>query len=170
MRRNGMRLTCLAGALAAALLLAGCAPVVAPAAASSVAEECDQGLWQHVYRPPRLIVLRSCVTITGTVEGVERDPDGDFHVRVRPDAEFASMVNGWNRIAQRGDLVVEVICAHPPRTRVARAACEGYTNAVPIPTVGERVRVTGPFVQDTVFLGHFGWTEIHPANSIEPIQ
>jgi hypothetical protein len=42
------------------------------------------------------------------------------------------------------------------------SACQGYTNQVSIPSVGQHVSVVGQYVTD---LDH-GWNEIHPVYSV----
>lgn len=138
--------------LGAALLApARTAPLpVAPAPAPL----CDAGAdpLAGVYEPGRLEVREDCAYVTGVVEHVALMPDGDYHVRLRPDPRFSHAVNDQNRRLQDGNLVVEMI---PPAQR-----------ALPEPQVGERVMVSGPWVLDT---GH-GWMEIHPVRYWIPLR
>src|SRR5690349_10080766 len=64
------------------------APAVAPTSSASAAsaEGCDQSLWNHVYDPTRLTVLKQCMTVTGTVAESNVDDDGDQHFLVKLDA------------------------------------------------------------------------------------
>src|SRR5689334_10604460 len=54
---------------------------------------CGTGLWRHIYHPDRLKVVKLCMTVRGTVEGVRSEPDGDKHIRL---ATRASLVNSAN--------------------------------------------------------------------------
>lgn len=80
-----------------------------------------------------------CVVAAGVVTRVKFETyDGDVHFDLRTDEP---------RLLDKGqdDLVVEVI----PQDR----------SVVPIPDVGTRVTVVGPWVDDR----EHGWREIHPA-------
>jgi hypothetical protein len=88
---------------------------------------------------------KRCVLATGTVEKVKFEEfDGDVHIDLRPDPEFAGLLSDGNAQVG-GNLVVEVI----PQDRLR----------VLVPDVGLRVSVVGPYVDDTTH----GWREIHPA-------
>src|SRR5260370_2930390 len=71
---------------------------------------CDQGLWSHIYHPYRLHVISACKTVTGKVEGVHQEPDGDLHILLRLDPAYAGLINGANTEFEDGDLVLEEIC------------------------------------------------------------
>src|SRR5207245_5852239 len=62
-------------------------PVEAPSSnnVSSSQGQCDQTLWNHVYNPTRLQIIDRCKTVTGTIESVKVENDGDFHIRLRVD-------------------------------------------------------------------------------------
>jgi uncharacterized protein YgiM (DUF1202 family) len=45
----------------------------------------------------------------------------------------------------------------------AKAACDGYTDTLTLPTVGSHVRIVGTYVQDAF---HAKWMEIHPVTTI----
>lgn len=98
-----------------------------------------------VYHPQRLDVRARCRIATGTVEKVKFEAyDGDIHVDLRLDEGYSELLrDGNDRIG--GNLVVEII----PQDR----------SAVAVPTVGTRISVVGPWVEDTTH----GWSEIHPA-------
>src|SRR5262245_45206757 len=53
-----------------------------------------------VYFPSRLTVKNACVTVRGTVDCVEHEPDGDFHIRVRPDAAYRRLLTPANAFQQ----------------------------------------------------------------------
>lgn len=43
---------------------------------------CDQTLWNHVYNPARLQVVESCKTVSGIIDTIKVENDGDFHIRL----------------------------------------------------------------------------------------
>lgn len=119
----------------------------------------------HVYHPNRLQVRENCKLVTGVVELVRSERDGDYHIRLRPDPGQGDLTNERNDEKQDGDLVVEPICEHNVTQEDAIDSCRGFSAGLPRPRKGMHVRVIGPFVLD---LEH-GWMEIHPAVSIEEI-
>src|SRR5213594_3756116 len=46
-----------------------------------VKSDCPNDPRSHVYSPDRLQLIAACVTVTGTIESEQGEPDGDFHVR-----------------------------------------------------------------------------------------
>jgi hypothetical protein len=107
--------------------------------------------------------------VTGTIEFIRSERDGDFHVGLKLDPEFSGLVNGCNVTcsggAARGDLVVEPVCVTAPLNAAAVGSCAGYRNPIVIPPVGSHVSMTGAYVLD---LDH-GWTEIHPLQEVHVI-
>jgi hypothetical protein len=101
-----------------------------------------------VYHPARLHVKKRCAVARGVVAGVKFERfDGDVHVELRLDPGQDDLVSRGNeRLA--GNLLLEIV----PLDRAR----------VPVPTVGTRVSVVGPLVDDTAH----GWREIHPAWAI----
>ena len=98
-----------------------------------------------VYHPERLKVKSRCRVAVGRVEEVKfEEYDGDVHVELRVDASQAGLLAKGNE-QLGGTLVVEII----PWDRAR----------VPVPEIGERIQVVGPWVDDTTH----GWNEIHPA-------
>ena len=79
------------------------------------------------------------------------------------DQAYSNLTNSANDQYQYGDLVVEIICVNPPSQTDAIPACQNYTNQIPVPNVGQHIRVTGPCVLDT---DHYNWAEIHPVYSL----
>ncbi|TMI57170.1 hypothetical protein E6H18_05570 [Candidatus Bathyarchaeota archaeon] len=61
------------------------------------------------------------------------------------------------------DLVVEIICVTTPSQTDAIPACQNYTNQIPVPSAGQHITITGPYVLDT---DHYNWAEIHPVYSL----
>jgi Protein of unknown function (DUF3761) len=114
----------------------------------------------HVYSPDRLQLLASCVTVTGVVDVIRKEKDGDLHVLLRLDPGEEKYINAKNA-QEEGDLVLEPVCVDQPTQADAVSACAGYRNPLSIPPVGAHISVTGPWVLD---LDH-GWLEIHPVSS-----
>jgi hypothetical protein len=103
-----------------------------------------------VYAPARLRVLDPCVTATGTVIHVyEQARDGDLVFDLELDASYDYMLNEGNRQNTHGGLHIEIIPADQDR--------------LTLPEVGQRLRVTGPWVLDQPH----GHNEIHPVWHIE---
>jgi hypothetical protein len=106
-----------------------------------------------VYLPSRLTVLDPCVTVEGVVREVEEpaagEGDGDLSFNVEVHGDDLRLVNDGNRRNMHGWLHMEIVPLDQPN--------------VAAPTVGERVRVGGPWVLDTVH----GHNEIHPVWSLE---
>lgn len=134
-------------------------PTPAPAAAASA---CDASLWNHIYHSYRLTVLQQCTTVTGTIDHIIHEKDGDTHIRLKLDPAYTSMLNAKNNSAQYGDLVLEPVCEETPTQSDAISACSGYRSSVVVPGDGTHVSVTGSYVLDT----DHGWNEIHPVTSI----
>ena len=125
--------------------------------------QCDASLWDRVYNPTRLQVLDACKVVTGTIDDLDENPDGDTHMLLKLDAGYDDLLLKKNKTKKNGDLVVEVVCVHPVSDKKAVDACKGYSNKVAIPNVGDHVRVAGSYVNDS----HNDWAEIHPASRIE---
>ena|SRR5437867_1063507 len=138
------------------------------ASIEGTADECDVSLWEHVYSPERLKIVDDCKTVTGVIEAISAENDGDYHVLVKLDRQYEDLVNLENIKHQKGDLVVETICQIPVTQRNAVSACLNFNaKHIDIPPVGSHVRVTGSYVLD---LQHGGWAEIHPATSIVVLE
>lgn len=122
----------------------------------------------HVYHPDRLQVLQPCITVSGLIDFERKEADGDYHIGLKLDPTYASLVNACNTTclngAEHGDLVLEPVCELPVTQADAVSACAGYHNPLVLPPVGAHVIVTGAYVLD---LDH-GWTEIHPVMTITP--
>jgi len=133
---------------------------------SSSQPGCNSETLNHVYSPDRLQVHNSCQTVTGTVMRILQERDGDTHIRLQLDPQYTGLLNDYNMQDQKGTLILEIVCAYsyiPQQDAVS--ACQGYTNQVPIPNVGQHVSVVGQYVTD---LDH-GWNEIHPVYSVTTI-
>jgi hypothetical protein len=151
-------------ALAVVLAVIPSSTMVSAAPAAPI---CDQSLWNHVYVPSRLKIVNRCVSVTGVIENIQAEPDGDYHIRVKLDQRYSNMTNMSNKIFQHGDIVVEAICAHEISESIAKAACANFHQELQIPPVGTHVKVTGSYVLDRA---HLDWAEIHPVTAIMPIN
>jgi hypothetical protein len=147
-----------------------------PAAPAASDAQCDAALWNHVYHPARLMVVESCIAVTGMIvdatagrqtEGVRHEKDGDTHGWLKLDPEFANLLNAGNISSEGGNLVFEIVCRFPVTQPDAQSACQNYADRVALPPVGSHVRIVGTYVQDTF---HAQWMEIHPVTSIAVIQ
>jgi len=117
----------------------------------------------HVYNPYRFQTVKSCITASGTIDNVIEEADGDVHLRTNLDQAYSNLTNSANDQRQYGDLVVEIICVIPPSQTDAIPACQNYTNQIPVPSIGQHITITGPYVLDT---DHYNWAEIHPVYSL----
>jgi hypothetical protein len=121
----------------------------------------------NVYHPDRLLVIASCKTVSGVIEGIRREPDGDVHFDLKLDPAYAKLINSGNVSGQHGWLVAEIVPADepgctpgaPPKP-VSGTYNYGYCTGADItsPPIGTHVSVTGPYVLDQ----SHGWMEIHP--------
>lgn len=133
------------------------------AAPSGTSGDCDPSLWDHVYNPARLQVIEQCKTVSGVVDVVNTEADGDIHIRLTQDPQFKDLLNDKNISEQHGDLVLEPVCQRRVTQKDAIAACQGFTKFLTIPRPGTHVFVTGSYVLDTAH----GWREIHPVTKFE---
>jgi hypothetical protein len=107
-------------------------------------------------------VVDACKTVTGTVESVRSEPDGDVHLLLQLLPGRANLLNSGNYADTHGDLVVEIICVGVVSQADAETACAGHANLVTVPSVGERIRISGTYVLDA----DHGWMEIHPVSQL----
>jgi len=98
-----------------------------------------------VYHPQRLQVIEPLKTVSGTVDDIRHESDKDYHINLKLDSQYTSLINAKNTEYENGDLVVEVIPMDADK--------------IAIPTVGQHITVTGSYVLDK----DHGWNEIHPA-------
>ena len=132
-----------------------------------------------VYVPFRLHVKKRCVTVTGIVDCLRREPDGDVHIELRLDRPYRQLLTSANAFQQcpyhgGPHLVVEII---PQREQLPfldnSASLAGFVTPR-APPAGAYIRVTGPYVWDTNALHDLmvpgknvaNWAEIHPAWNI----
>ena len=138
------------------------------AAQSAAAQGCDTNLLNHIYKPTRLKMIAPCIEVAGTIHHTKPEADGDDHIQLRVDPQFADLLNDRNKTAQADSLIIEPVCQGTVTQPDALLACRDFHSSVEVPARGTKVRVLGRFVLDTE-PGH-GWTEIHPVTSIVPAQ
>lgn len=112
----------------------------------SVSHDCTTNPLRGVYNPKRLKVLKTCQTITGTVQHTAKERDGDLHIQLKTDPKW---INPVNIARQHGDLVVEYMPGDP----------------YPRPAGGDRLQLNCTWVADQQ---HGGWNECHPVWSVQP--
>ena len=125
--------------------------------------KCDDSLWNHIYNPSRLQIVDKCITVTGIIDSIRSERDGDLHIRLKLDSPYASIVNQANQENQFGDLVLEPICIGKVTQATALLACQNFHQNTDIPSVGSHVQVTGSYVLDKE---HGEWAEIHPTTTM----
>jgi hypothetical protein len=116
----------------------------------------------HVYNPARLQAVKDCITVSGIVNNVIAEDDGDYHVWLHVDPQYANLPNGANNDYRQGDLLAEIICATTVSQQDAVLACDNYSNQILLPNENQNITVTGPYVLDSVH----GWMEVHPVYSL----
>jgi hypothetical protein len=116
----------------------------------------------HIYNPDRLVVYKDCQTVSGIVDRVIVEADGDYHVRLGLDTAYQNLTNSVNDSDQYGDLVLEIVCANTVTQQSAVGACANYVNHVTVPQEGQHITAIGRYVLDN----DHGWTEIHPVYSL----
>jgi len=133
-----------------------------------------------VYVPSRLQVIDRCTTVSGTIDCLKLEPDGDVHLRVRLDPRFAGLLTPANALQTCAGnpgphLVAEIIPQNPEGVifRDNNADAGGFITP-PTPAVGDHVTLTGPHVIDKNVLHRVlyqgrpaeNWAEIHPVWAI----
>src|SRR5260370_21836080 len=112
-----------------------------------------------VYLPFRLHVQNRCVTVTGIVGCLRREPDAHVHIELRLGRAYRRLLppaNAFQRCPHRRgpDLVLEII---PQRGRLPfpdnSASLAGFVTPM-APPAGTPGTVTGPPVLDTMGLHH----------------
>jgi hypothetical protein len=129
-----------------------------------------------VYLPGRLKLVDRCQTVSGTVDCLKAEPDGDVHIRLRLDPQYTRLLLPANDLQtcvnQPGPhLVVEIIPQHPEGIFRTNSADAGGFITPATPNPGDHIAVTGPYVVDTNILHRIlyqgrpaeNWAEIHPA-------
>ena len=136
-------------------------PPASPGVASYPAVGCtptDQD--RYVYNPDRLVVKARCLRVSGVIDAIRQEADGDLHILLRLDAPYQRYLTPANQGQELGDLVVEPVCVHPVSQADAVAPCAADPDPLQnLPHTGMRVWMEGHYVLD---MGHGGWAELHP--------
>jgi len=134
-------------------------PTTGPTATSAGCEPTDQDL--YVYNPSRLEVAVACIRVTGTVQAIRHEADGDLHILLALDPAYRHVLTPANQGEELGDLVVEPVCVRSVSQADAIAICASDPNPFPgpFPVVGEHIWMEGRYVFDRE---HGGWAELHP--------
>ena len=136
-------------------------PPASPGVASYPAVGCtptDQD--RYVYNPDRLVVKARCLRVSGVIDAIRQEADGDLHILLRLDAPYQRYLTPANQGQELGDLVVEPVCVHPVSQADAIAPCAADPDPIQnLPHTGMRVWMEGRYVLD---MGHGGWAELHP--------
>jgi hypothetical protein len=133
-----------------------------------------------VYIPGRLRLLERCRTVSGTLDCLKSEPDGDIHLRLRLDPQYAALLTPANDLqtcaGRNGPhLVVEIIPQHKTGVLFGNNDADSGGFITPMtPRPGDHIVATGPYVIDTNALHRFiyqgraaeNWAEIHPAWAI----
>ena len=114
----------------------------------------------RVHHPDRLILLDSAKTLSGRVEKIESDIDGDIHIRLKIGDSSLLVKNNYKD--ENGCLVGEIVCVVPSIFPI----CWFYKNKITIPREGDNIEIEGPYVFDK---GH-NITEIHPIMNLKIIR
>lgn len=127
---------------------------------SNSSGECDPGdQTPYIYHPDRLIVLADCIHVSGYVEDVRKEADGDLHILLKLDPQYEYLLTPANS-KELGDLVIEPVCVDKPTQANAIEPCSKDPNPLTnLPTVGQYIWMEGRYVTDSE---HGGWAEIHP--------
>jgi len=125
-------------------------------------------LWAHVYKPEKQEVKDSLVQISGKVVRVKGKSNGDYHILLKLDDKYKSLLTKENQTKEKGCLVVIPIFSYKSDSlKPAEIAIKGnYVNHVYIPVKGQRIRVRGSYVWDK----KKGWAAIMPVLSIQKIK
>jgi hypothetical protein len=124
------------------MLLGAYAPAAMAQSSSKGAGVCPApaSVLVGVYDPQRFTLLNSCQTVSGTVAEVLTNVDGDYHVLLKVDPGYETLLS----TANQGQLVTELM----PRD----------LGRLPVPKVGDHLTLVGAHVIDHPH----GWSEIHP--------
>lgn len=115
----------------------------------------------YVYNPTRLVVLAACIRVSGVVEAIRTEADGDLHILLALDPEFVGLLRPANQGVELGDLVVEPVCVRQVTQSDAVATCAADVDPLdaPLPGIGGHVWMEGRYVLDSE---HGAWAELHP--------
>ncbi len=120
----------------------------------------------HIYLQWRLKFL-GCRTVTGKIEAIKHEPDGDYHALLRVDPQYQLLLSQANYTQKNGDMIIEDVCFYPSPDRFAKESCENYKSPFSPPAVGKRYEITGNYVLDRV---HGDWAEVHGLSELKEIR
>jgi len=129
------------------------------------AGECDESLWSHIYNSGRLEVIDKCIGVTGTVDKVIKEDDGDYTIHILLDQGFEVLLGEQNIDKYNGALLVRAICQHKDKEK--KEECKSLDKPLAIPAKGAHVRVVGSYVLDRTTA--YAVAGIYPATSITTI-
>jgi hypothetical protein len=118
-----------------------------------------QNLFDFVYDKERLEIIKDSMTVFGVISWIHGEVDGDYHLRLKMPRICDSLLSERNCSKQDSSLVLEIICGKGSVFTI----CNNYKNSIPLPKVGDFVRVVGAYVFDR----RHRWHEIHPVYLIE---
>ena len=96
-------------------------------------------------------MLAACIRVTGVLDAVRNEADGDLHLLLRLDPEFTDLLTAANQGEELGDLVIEPVCVRSVTQTDAIAVCASDSDPFggPFPAVGQRIWMEGRYVLDT---------------------
>jgi hypothetical protein len=113
-----------------------------------------------VWGPSRLRVLKTCVTVTGVVQGIFQSTgpsnDNDFSIDIKLDPQYSGLLAVTNLVLDGGLMHTEVVPSMQPHLEDVLSSLKP----------GERVTITGALILDT---DHGFGSEIHPVWAIAVI-
>ena len=114
----------------------------------------------YVYHPSRLTVMAPCIRVSGTIAAIRKEADGDRHILVALDPQYAYLLTPANA-NELGDLVIEPVCVGSVTQTDAIGVCGSDHDPLDISglTIGAHLWLEGRYVLDT---SHGGWAELHP--------
>jgi hypothetical protein len=133
---------------------------------NNVKISCDSSLWEHVYQSHRFKVFEQCKIVTGYVELLRKEDDGNYHILLRLDEGESKLLNNANYAKQKGCLLLEPVCATTATKEEAMESCKDFVNKVYIPAKYKHIKATGSYVLDT----ENGGMAIHPVTKFEVIE
>lgn len=177
-------------AIMLALVLGGCAHLFPQASGAHHrlhrfrSGQCRRGdPLDGVYLPSRLLVKDRCVTVTGRVDCVRREPDGDVHIELGLSRRYRHLLTPANAFQRcpghpGPHLVVEIIPQHGDLPFPDNSATRAGFVTPKAPKPGQRIKVTGPYVWDTntlhdlIYPGRHvaNWAEVHPAWNVTVLR
>lgn len=124
---------------------------------------CNEMLWKYNAEPEDII--ERCIYLSGTVQSVKPEDDGDYNIQLKPDAPYVRLLDFYNVALELGHISIEPICEVAPKKKEFIKACRGYDSNLTMPHKGEHIAVVGAYTHDK-----HRWTEIHPVTTIEILK